>query len=275
MISWSAPTSDGGSALSGYDVKVNGAVICGSTTLLACDFDGVSLGRTYLVEVTANNAVGSGVAARDSYSTAAPAAQAGSTGSTANSADSANGMAILSGSRKTASTKGGDILTLHTRNFAGVTGAWLDGKPLKIVSNSEDEITVVLPEHEAGSVDLIFRSDIGKLVYQNAITFVAPPRAAVSQTYSRYGIRAVAVNTRATASIRAVITANERPKAMVCVGLVPAQHSIAEVKLARARAEAICSVGSKFEGNLVVRATTGVTKKTGAAARTVLVNFTY
>jgi hypothetical protein len=256
-------------------VKVNGAVICGATTFLACEFDGMALGRNYVVEVTAINAIGSGIAARDSYSTPAPPAQAGSAGSSANSAISANGMAILSGSRKTASTKGGELLTLHTRNFAGVTSALLDGKPLKIVSNSEDQITVELPEHAAGSVDLTFKSRIGMLVYQDAITFVAPPRAAVSQTFSRYGLKAVAVNARAVASIRAVVNATEAPKAMVCVGLVSTQHSLAEVKLARARAAALCAVGAKLDGNLVVRATTGITKQTGAAARTVQVTFTY
>ncbi len=186
-----------------------------------------------------------------------------------------NGMAILSSSAKTALTTGGQLLTLNTRNFAGITSALLDGKPLKIVSNSEDHITLELPAHEAGSLSLVFKSKLGTLVFQDAVTFVAPPRADVRQTYSRYLIGSVATNSKMAASIKAVVVAKQAPKAMVCVGLVPAKYNANDVKLAKLRAANVCALGAKLDGKLAVRATTGITKLTGSAARAVIVTYKY
>jgi hypothetical protein len=272
LISWTPPTSDGGSAVTGYDVTVNGSTICASTSNLTCEFDGMTAGRSYVVNLFAKNAVGSSAAAIDSYATAAlPAVASGAGAPPVN----ANGMAILSGSVKTVSTKGGSLLTLHARNFAGVTSATMNGVDLKIVSNSEDQITVELPEHPAGAVDITFKSRIGTLVFQDAVTYVAPPKASVTQTYSRFAPKVASVNLRMVASIRSIVMAAEAPKSMVCIGLVPIKHTMPEVKLARARAAAACSIGGKLDGNLVVRVSTALTSLVGPEARTVRVSYGY
>ena len=271
IISWSAPTADGGSAVTGYDVKVNGSVICPATTSLFCAFNGMQPGRTYNVEVAAINAIGTSAASAASHSVAALPVVAGSAGSSV----SANGMAILGSSAKTVSTKGGQLLTLNARNFAGVLSALLDGKSVKIVSNSEDHITLEMPEHAAGVVDLTFKSKIGTLVFQDAVTFVAPPRADAFQQFSRYRATFVATNPKMVASIRAIVSAAEAPKAMVCVGLVPAKYTATEIRLAKLRAANVCAVGAKLDGNLAVRSTTAVTKLTGPAARAVKVTYKY
>jgi hypothetical protein len=272
LISWTPPTSDGGSAVTGYDVTVNGSTICASTSNLTCEFDGMTAGRSYVVNLFAKNAVGSSAAAIDSYATAAPPAVAAGAGA---APANANGMAILSGSVKTVSTKGGSLLTLHARNFAGVTSATMNGVDLKIVSNSEDQITVELPEHPAGAVDITFKSRIGTLVFQDAVTYVAPPKASVTQTYSRFAPKSASVNLRMVASIRSIVMAAEAPKSMVCMGLVPIKHTMPEVKLARARAAAACAVGSQLDGNLVVRVSTALTSLVGPEARTVRVSYGY
>ncbi|MFM6939458.1 MAG: beta strand repeat-containing protein, partial [Rhodoluna sp.] len=51
MISWSAPTADGGSTVTGYDVKVNGTTVCAATTDLFCNFTPMVAGQTYNVQV--------------------------------------------------------------------------------------------------------------------------------------------------------------------------------------------------------------------------------
>jgi hypothetical protein len=272
MTSWSAPTADGGSPVTGYDVKVNGSVICAATTSLFCEFTGMQPGRTYSVEVVAINAVGFGTAAASSHSVAAlPVAPVAGAGGWADP----NAMAILGSSSKTALTKGGQLLTLNTRNFAGIISALLEGKPVKIVSNSEDHITLELPEHAAGTVDITFKSKLGTLVFQDAVTFVAPPRADATQTFSRYRTSFVATNAKMIASIKSVVLAKEAPKAMVCVGLVPVKYTANDIKLAKIRAANVCAVGAKLDGSLAVRATTGITKLTGPAARTVKVTYKY
>ena len=234
----------------------------------------MTAGRTYSVSVVAKNAVGSGVAAGDSYSTPAPPVAAGAGGGGLNLANS-NGMAILSGSVKQVSTRGGSILTLHARNFAGVYSATMDGQNLRIVSNGEDEITLELPTHAAGSVDITFKSKIGTLVFQDAVTYVAPPRAPITQRFSRFGAKSVAATGRIRDSISGVVLGIEKPKAMVCIALVPFKHSATTVKIARQRAANLCAVGSTLDGFLVVRPTTKLTALTGPNARAVEVTYSY
>jgi hypothetical protein len=247
-------------------------VICAATTSLFCEFTGMQPGRTYSVEVVAINAVGFGAAAASSHSVAAlPVVPVAGAGGWADP----NAMAILGSSSKTALTKGGQLLTLNTRNFAGIISALLEGKPVKIVSNSEDHITLELPEHAAGTVDITFKSKLGTLVFQDAVTFVAPPRADATQTFSRYRTSFVATNAKMIASIKSVVLAKEAPKAMVCVGLVPVKYTSNDIKLAKIRAANVCAVGAKLDGSLAVRATTGITKLTGPAARAVKVTYKY
>jgi hypothetical protein len=272
LASWSAPTADGGSAVTGYDVKVNGSIACPATTSLFCAITAMQPGRTYSIEVFAINSIGLSAASAASHSVDALPVAPGANGS---SFSSSNGMTVLSTSAKTISTKGGQLLTLLARNFAGVTDALLEGKQLRIVSNSEDHITLEMPEHAAGVVDLSFKSKLGTLVFQDAVRYVAPPRADASQTFSRYRATFVATNSRMIASIKSVVQANEKPKAMVCVGLVPVKYTANDIKLAKVRAANVCAVGAKLDGQLAVRSTTGITKLTGPAARAVKVTYKY
>ena len=245
-------------------------MICANTSLLACVFNGMLPGQTYLVEVFAKNAIGSGVSARDSHATAALPAT-GWSGSSA----TANGMAILSGSTKVALTTGGQLYTLKTRNFAGITSVTIGGKLLKIVSNTEDQITVELPAHGAGPVDLVFKSPRGTIVYQQALTFVLPPKAAVTQQFSRFKATVVVPGPRMVASIQQIVKSVDKPKAVTCVGYVPAKYSTFDVAQAKRRAANACAVVAKLDGTIVVRSTTAITKLTGPAARAVIVTYKY
>ena len=74
MISWSAPTADGGSTLIGYDVVVNGTVVCSSTTNLFCNFTPMAAGQNYNVQVFALNSVGRSTPSAASHAVPAPPA---------------------------------------------------------------------------------------------------------------------------------------------------------------------------------------------------------
>jgi hypothetical protein len=75
-ISWSAPTTTGGSAITGYLVSVtsgNVTVTCGTVaaTATTCTIPGLSAGTAYSVSVSAENANGPGVAATSTGTTSA------------------------------------------------------------------------------------------------------------------------------------------------------------------------------------------------------------
>ena len=66
-VSWSAPASDGGSAITGYTVTSSpGSLTCTTTSALSCTVNGLTNGTPYTFTVTAKNAKGTGVASSPS-----------------------------------------------------------------------------------------------------------------------------------------------------------------------------------------------------------------
>jgi hypothetical protein len=72
IVSWGAPTSDGGFAIEDYDVQVNGQTICANIQVRMCEVGTLSPSVTYNVSVKARNALGLGEAAVASHTTPAP-----------------------------------------------------------------------------------------------------------------------------------------------------------------------------------------------------------
>jgi Pentapeptide repeats (8 copies)/Fibronectin type III domain len=63
-VSWSPPTSDGGSAITGYVAIIRGAVACSTTGATSCTLTDLVNGHDYTVVVRAENVIGRGKAAK-------------------------------------------------------------------------------------------------------------------------------------------------------------------------------------------------------------------
>jgi uncharacterized repeat protein (TIGR02543 family) len=95
VVSWNVPSSNGGSAITGYTATTNTGAFC-TTTLTSCAITGLSYGTAYTVTVTATNGVGT-----SNVSTSASATTASLYSVTF---DAKGGTPVTAGSFLTAST---------------------------------------------------------------------------------------------------------------------------------------------------------------------------
>ncbi len=136
VVAWTAPSSNGGSTITGYEVTSSGGQTCTTTGATTCTVSGLANGTSYTFTVTATNALGTGLASVASAA-ATPATVPGApTGATAVggytqatvtwAAPASNGGAAVTGYTVTSSSGG------HTCTTGGtscvVTGL-TDGTP--------------------------------------------------------------------------------------------------------------------------------------------------
>jgi uncharacterized repeat protein (TIGR02543 family) len=70
IVTWAVPTTNGGSAITGYTVTLSNGATC-TTTLLTCSFANLVAGTSYSAVVVANNSVGASVSANGAFTTTA------------------------------------------------------------------------------------------------------------------------------------------------------------------------------------------------------------
>ncbi len=190
MVKWSAPSSDGGSALTGYKIyrgtASNGEALLATLGAVSSYTDtAVTNGQRYYYKVSAVNGVGEG--AKSNELSAIPATVPGAP--TLNSATAGNGQVTLSWSAP--SSNGGSPVTLYAiyRGAVPGEGAYLEG-----VENGLTFVDTTVTNGQTYYYEVTAVNDLGESEMSNQLS--AKPLAPVSAPGAPSDLRATASDGR-------------------------------------------------------------------------------
>lgn len=286
VITWSAPQSDGGNAISEYTVTVNGT-ICTLTSSLAtlCEIPVPTSSGTYPIEVKAKNDAGysapalatfTKAAAPSSGSTNAPSSGSGGhqNGGTETAPTEDKTIQIISLNVKNVKTLGGVIVEVTGKNLADVTTVLIDGIKAKIVSVTDSKIRFVAPANSNGPATLELKSPVASaqlidaLIYTNGVV-----RSGVAWVY-KYVQAHTLLSTKAKSDLRAGLNKYKGTVSITCVGYQSYSYNTPkDAATAIGRAQQACSYLKKINPKLKTKTAIARTSLVGPASRKLAVQF--
>ena len=166
-LTWSAPASDGGSAITGYDVLLAPAPPSAVSTVTGttASITGLVNGTTYTFSVTATNAIGTGPASAPSTGVMPRAPP----------------PSLASVSPSSGTSAGGTSVTLAGSGFVpgpGGSAVAIGGSAATVTGGTSGSLVVTTPAHAAGAQPVTVTNPDGQgTTLPLAFTFVAPPPA--------------------------------------------------------------------------------------------------
>ena len=164
LVSWTAPSSNGGASITGYTVTSSpGGQTCSTTGATSCTVSGLTNGTAYTFTATATNSAGTSVA---------------STASNLVTPKVGSGPSIVSISPSSGVLAGGTAITLTGANFTGVSALTLGGVAATSVQANQDGtvLTALTPPATAGgAVDVMVTTSVGSDTRVKAFTYAAAP----------------------------------------------------------------------------------------------------
>jgi hypothetical protein len=298
IITWAAPQSDGGNAISEYSVTVNGNVCSMANALdTLCTVALPTSPGVQPIEVKAKNDAGFGAPAIRSFTIASapsPSSSSGGSGSgspapsnpgTGNPTNPAPGgdesapspeeaMKVVSLSITKVNSNGGQVLTVTGKNLAAVTSVLVAGKKARIISVSATSLIFEVPANSNGPATLKLSSPKASLELIDALTYLNG-KAKVSVSWILGYVQANSTLTgQAKLMLKAALKAHPATVAITCVGYQSLSYNTPfDAKVAMARANQACNYLKSLNRKLVTRSLVARTNLTGTPSRKLAVQF--
>jgi hypothetical protein len=238
IASWGAPGFDGGLPVIDYEVRSNGQVICANITARMCEISPLEVSTTYRIEVRARNSIGFGVTASAQHTTPTPPPP-----QLLGGAELASKTPVFTSySQRVLPLKGATVRVEGTR-LRMIESISVAGRSVTFSFVSNSELTLELPALPEGTYDLVLLGEHGRLVIVDAFTFVpySEKLTRIRGFVDGFLGKSTTLGKRNIDRIDSLFDKVPGADTVRCVASIPTKAKLADIRLAKKRAEKTCS----------------------------------